>query len=68
MQSIINGRQEVTVTDIDMPFWSMVKFMVKWTVATIPAMVLLFFIGIGFFFIASIFLAAVGGTIQGLTR
>lgn len=27
----------VVVTDIDMPFMSMVIFMVKWTVATIPA-------------------------------
>ena len=31
----------VTVTDIDMPFWSMVRFMVKWAVAAIPALVLL---------------------------
>lgn len=31
----------VTVTDIDMPFSSMVVFMVKWTLAAIPAFVIL---------------------------
>lgn len=31
----------VTVTDIDMPFWSMVKFMVKWSVASVPALLIL---------------------------
>lgn len=33
-----NGR--VVVTDIDMPFSSMVRFMVKWAFATIPALLL----------------------------
>jgi len=33
-----NGR--VVVTDIDMPFSSMVRFMVKWAFASIPAMLL----------------------------
>ena len=28
---------EVVVTDIKMPFGSMVVFMVKWAIATIPA-------------------------------
>jgi hypothetical protein len=31
----------VTVTDVDMPFTSMVRFMVKWAIAAIPAMVIL---------------------------
>ena len=30
----------VVITDIDMPFGSMVKFMVKWTFATIPAAII----------------------------
>jgi ABC-type multidrug transport system permease subunit len=30
--------QKVVVTDIRMPFWSMVLFMVKWVFASIPAM------------------------------
>ena len=31
----------VVVTDIRMPFWSMVVFMVKWAIAAIPAMFIL---------------------------
>lgn len=34
-------RRDVVVTDIRMPFWSMVKFMVKWSIAAIPAMIIL---------------------------
>ena len=38
----------VQVTDIDMPFASMVGFMVKWALASIPAIMILFlFVGIG---------------------
>ena len=33
--------QSVVVTDIRMPFWSMVVFMVKWAIAAIPALILL---------------------------
>jgi hypothetical protein len=33
--------QRVTVVDIDMPFGSMVRFMVRWAVATIPAVLIL---------------------------
>ena len=36
------GKQEVVVTDIGMRFNSMVLFMVKWAVASIPALVILF--------------------------
>ena len=31
----------VVVTDIHMPFWSMVIFMVKWALASIPAIIIL---------------------------
>jgi hypothetical protein len=31
----------VVVTDIRMPFWSMVVFMVKWAIAAIPAFLIL---------------------------
>jgi hypothetical protein len=34
----IQDEQRVVVTDIRMPFWSMVVFMVKWVFASIPAM------------------------------
>ena len=33
-------RREVVVTDIRMPFWSILIFMVKFTVASIPAMII----------------------------
>ncbi len=36
-----NDKQEVRVTDIRMPFGSMVVFMVKWAVASIPALIIL---------------------------
>jgi len=34
-------RQQVTVVDIKMPFGSMVVFMVKWAIASIPAFLIL---------------------------
>ncbi|MBO8093655.1 MAG: hypothetical protein J7D60_10125 [Prosthecochloris sp.] len=37
-------KQEVVVTDIQMPFWSMVKFMIKWAIASIPAIIILYFL------------------------
>lgn len=39
--------QAVIVTDIKMPFGSMVEFMVKWAIASIPAIIILFLIGFG---------------------
>ena len=50
-------KQEVIITDIKMPFWSMVVFMIKWAIASIPAIIILYilvilvaavFWGIGF--------------------
>ena len=38
-----NG-QNVIVTDIRMPFFSMVIFMVKWALASIPAIIILMLI------------------------
>ena len=35
----------VVVTDIKMPFGSMVVFMVKWAIATIPAIIILTVVG-----------------------
>jgi hypothetical protein len=37
----ISSPQRVVVTDVRMPFWSMVQFMVKWAIAAIPAMIIL---------------------------
>jgi hypothetical protein len=43
MEDIVMAKDysEVVVTDIKMPFGSMVFFMVKWAVATIPAIIIL---------------------------
>ena len=41
----MDNNQNVTVTDIRMPFGSMVEFMVKWAIASIPAFIILFLIG-----------------------
>lgn len=37
--------QQVIVTDFDMAFGSMVKFMVKWAIAAIPALIILLIVG-----------------------
>ena len=34
----------VSIVDIKMPFWSMVSFMVKWAIASIPALIILIMI------------------------
>jgi len=52
--------QRVTVTDVDMPFMSMVTFMVKWAIAAIPAALIPFVVG---FFVV----AAMSGAAQGLS-
>ncbi|ROQ90696.1 hypothetical protein EDC27_2585 [Desulfosoma caldarium] len=38
---VIFTKNEVVVTNIKMPFWSMVGFMVKWAIASIPAFIIL---------------------------
>lgn len=35
----------VVVVDVKMPFWSMVTFMVKWSIASIPAMIIIVLMG-----------------------
>jgi len=40
-----DNSNEVVVTDIKMSFGSMVVFMVKWVIASIPAVIILFLIG-----------------------
>jgi hypothetical protein len=37
--------REVVVVDIKIPFISMVTLMVKWAIAAVPALFILFFIG-----------------------
>ena len=49
---------EVTVVDIKMPFGSMVVFMVKWAIASIPAILIL---AVLVAMIAGLFAGCVGG-------
>ena len=52
--------QNVVVTDIDMPFGSMIWFMVKWTLASIPAFLILMVIGfLAYAFLLGFLLAVV---------
>ena len=37
-----NERREVVVVDVKIPFWSMVILLVKWAIAAIPAVIILF--------------------------
>jgi uncharacterized membrane protein YvbJ len=48
------GKLEVTVIDIRMPFWSMVNFMVKWAIAAIPALIILSVIFMGLLMMAGV--------------
>jgi hypothetical protein len=59
MTSTAASSTEVTVVDIQMPFGSMVVFILKWTLAAIPAMIIL---GI----IAAIFITIFGGILGGI--
>lgn len=56
-----NGKNEVTVVDIKMPFLSMVFFMVKFAIASIPAFIILSLI---FTALAAVF----GGMFHGMGR
>ena len=53
-------KTEVVITDIKMPFWSMVLFLVKLSIAVIPAVFILSFIG---FVLTVLFGATLGGCI-----
>ena len=50
----------VKIQDIDMPFGSMVSFMIKWALASIPAIMILSIIGI----IISIIMISIFGSIM----
>jgi uncharacterized membrane protein YdjX (TVP38/TMEM64 family) len=52
-----DNTQEIVVTDIKIPFVSMVVLMVKWALAAIPAFIILISIGVAF----SILLGALFG-------
>ena len=43
----MSGNTEVVVVDVKIPFWSMVVLLVKWSLAAIPAVIILFAIAAG---------------------
>ncbi len=45
MAAPVSSRMQVVITDLDMQFMSLVVFIVKYTIAAIPAMIILFVIG-----------------------
>jgi hypothetical protein len=53
-----NNEREVVVVDIKIPFTSMVTLMVKWAIAAVPALFILFFIGM----VLSMILGMIFGT------
>jgi len=55
-----NDTNKVTIIDIQMPFWSMVVFMVKAAIAAIPAFIILSILG-------AIFTALFGSLFGGFT-
>jgi len=61
--TVVNVR-EVTVTDIKMPFGSMVVFMIKWAIASIPAGIVLAAIWFGLVFLITALLGGLGGLIS----
>ena len=56
-----DDHQNIIVTDIQMPFGSMVVFMVKWVIASIPAFIILFVL---FVIVSAIF----GGIVTGVSN
>ncbi|KLV08670.1 hypothetical protein C9I92_01270 [Photobacterium ganghwense] len=56
-----NDKQEVTVVDVKMPFTSMVIFLVKLAIASIPAVIILSII-------FALLMAVFGGMFHGMGR
>lgn len=55
----MQDHNQIVVVDLRMPFWSMVIFMVKWSIAAIPALIILGIIG-------SVLFAILGGLFGGI--
>jgi len=56
-----NNVQEIVVTDVKIPFVSMVVLLVKWALAAIPAIIILIIIGV----VISMILSALFGGMYG---
>jgi len=53
--------QKVSIVDVNMPFGSMVVFIFKWTIASIPAMIIVFVVG-------AVVFGVLGGLVAGLVH
>lgn len=58
-------QDQVTIVDIRMPFGSMVTFMVKWAIASVPAIMILFTLG---WFFTVVVGAAFIGVLAGIAK
>ena len=59
----LDTRPRIVLTDIDMPFGSMVVFLIKWMLASIPALIILWLIFIAIFLVLSLIF---GGMFHGM--
>ena len=50
----------VTIRDIDVPFWRIVMILVKWSIASIPAMIILMVLGSLIVAVLGTILASIG--------
>ncbi len=55
---------DTVVVDVRIPFWSMVILMVKWVIASIPAMIILFMLVV----VGTAFLSAFTTILTGLVK
>ena len=62
---VSDTKSHVIVTDIHMPFGSMVTLMVKWAIASLPAMIMLAIIGCLAWWLT---LAVLSGTLSGIVK
>lgn len=58
------ARQEVVVTDVHMSFGSMITFMVKWAIASIPALLILMLLAFAFWAIGLGFITSLGSGVR----
>ena len=54
-----DGANPVTIRDIDVPFWRIVSILIKWSIAAIPAMIIVAIL-------YALILAVVGGITMGI--
>ncbi len=59
--------EKVVINDIRMPFGSMVVFMVKWAIASIPAMIILFVICAVLFAVLGALFGGLAGALSALS-